>query len=599
MINVCRISHATLASPDISPQLDHYTRIMGLSVAAREQGRVVLATREGVEVLVLEEGARSQLSALAFQVSPGLDLEALRRSLGAAGVDARLASGLTPGVSEAVCFTDPDGTRIELFADYRFTPSADVVAGISPLRLGHVARFVPNYDEVRAFYLETLGFRVSDERTDVGAFLRCGPDHHTINIFRNQQRSLAHIAFEVKDAGEINRSCDILARNGSKLDWGPSRHNIGHNVACYHVDPGGVRVEIYTEMDQMKSEELGYFDPRPWHTDLQELLGRMGRVIATEPIAAAPLPRPIGLSMHATPFSLDGALDLAALRGSLDRLIDAGLGVILGSGGNGEGHTLTPDELRAVYRTGVAAYGGGMPVHANPPEQHTAAATVQHARLACEAGVDVVHIYGPAGWHGMRPTELELRRFFDAVIPAIDRPVAIGVASIIGYTLDPALVVQLCRDFPAITTIRLPPYADDYLLRLKGQLPPTTSFLVPVAGSPGALGLGAAGIYGSEANIIPKTMRRYLDGIAANDLTSATATYDELRRFATYVAQWEPSSVRWVKMAMRVLGLPGGAGGLREPYSLPDATELQRFADGLARLGLPEIDALLSAPRLR
>jgi hypothetical protein len=24
---------------------------------------------------------------------------------------------------------------------------------------------------------------------------------------------------------------------------------------------------LYAEMDQMKDEELGYFDPRPWHED--------------------------------------------------------------------------------------------------------------------------------------------------------------------------------------------------------------------------------------------------------------------------------------------------------------------------------------------
>jgi len=25
--------------------------------------------------------------------------------------------------------------------------------------------------------------------------------------------------------------------------------------------------ELYTELDQMKDEALGYFDPRPWHRD--------------------------------------------------------------------------------------------------------------------------------------------------------------------------------------------------------------------------------------------------------------------------------------------------------------------------------------------
>ena len=58
---------------------------------------------------------------------------------------------------------------------------------------------------------------------------------------------------------------DYLAHNKVQLVWGPGRHIIGHNVAIYHRNPDLVRVEIFTEMDQMKDEDLGYFDPRPWH----------------------------------------------------------------------------------------------------------------------------------------------------------------------------------------------------------------------------------------------------------------------------------------------------------------------------------------------
>ena len=29
----------------------------------------------------------------------------------------------------------------------------------------------------------------------------------------------------------------------------------------------GIRVEFYGELDQMKDEALGYYEPRPWHED--------------------------------------------------------------------------------------------------------------------------------------------------------------------------------------------------------------------------------------------------------------------------------------------------------------------------------------------
>ena len=58
-----------------------------------------------------------------------------------------------------------------------------------------------------------------------------------------------------------------LARHDIHLVWGPGRHIIGHNIAIYHRNADKVRVEFFCEMDQMKDEALGYFDPRPWHQD--------------------------------------------------------------------------------------------------------------------------------------------------------------------------------------------------------------------------------------------------------------------------------------------------------------------------------------------
>jgi catechol 2,3-dioxygenase-like lactoylglutathione lyase family enzyme len=240
---------------------------MGLRALAESVSHAVLATREGLEALAFEKGAETGLSRLSFEIDPALSLHEAKAILAEAGIAAEEVNDVSPGISRALRFTDPAGTEIDLFNAYDFTVGDMRHAiGIMPLQLGHVARFVADVPALTAFYCDTFGFRVSDWRTDVGAFLRCGPDHHTINMFKGEPR-LAHLAFEVKDGAELHRACDVLALNGSKLDWGPSRHNIGHNIACYHLDANGHRVEIYTEMDQMKSEELGYFEPRPWHQE--------------------------------------------------------------------------------------------------------------------------------------------------------------------------------------------------------------------------------------------------------------------------------------------------------------------------------------------
>ena len=121
-----------------------------------------------------------------------------------------------------------------------------------------------------SFYTDVLGFKVSDWMGDRFSFLRCGVDHHTVNFVRYEEARLHHIAFEVRDMAELQRSCDFLARNGIQLVWGPIRHVVGHNIAAYHRNPDDQRVELFCELDIMRDEALGYFEPRPWHEDFPQ-----------------------------------------------------------------------------------------------------------------------------------------------------------------------------------------------------------------------------------------------------------------------------------------------------------------------------------------
>jgi catechol 2,3-dioxygenase-like lactoylglutathione lyase family enzyme len=156
---------------------------------------------------------------------------------------------------------------IEIFSDFEFAPRDDNFNGVMPLKLGHIAYTCPDVQSIVKFYCDVLGFRVSDWRGDFFAFLRCSRDHHTVNFLRDQKTGIHHIAFEVRDWTDIKRASDFLAQSNVHLTWGPLRHIIGHNIAIYHKNPDGVVIEFYCEMDQMYDEQLGFFEPRPWHQD--------------------------------------------------------------------------------------------------------------------------------------------------------------------------------------------------------------------------------------------------------------------------------------------------------------------------------------------
>jgi catechol 2,3-dioxygenase-like lactoylglutathione lyase family enzyme len=267
MIKVKRLGHATIATPDLEAQVDYYGRLLGLSVIERSKDRVFLGSKQGLEAIELVKGKPNDLKRVSFQIAPGTDLGDVVKELGKMGIKAERRKDVSPGVADAVTLEDPKGTPIDLYAEYEFAKRDDTPNIFNILKLGHVAYRVLDVQQIVKFYSEVLGFRVSDWRGDFFVFMRCNTDHHTLNFIIDEKPQLHHIAFEVLDWSEINKAGDWLARNKIHLVWGPGRHVIGHNVATYHRNSDLVRVEIFTEMDQMKDEALGYFDPRPWHQE--------------------------------------------------------------------------------------------------------------------------------------------------------------------------------------------------------------------------------------------------------------------------------------------------------------------------------------------
>src|SRR6266550_5262860 len=267
MLQVKRAGHSTLTTPDIGRMIDYFTRIVGLNLVAREKDHAILATKSGLEAIALERGDAADAPRLSFQIAPSSDLADIAARLNKAGIKSERRHDITPGIREALAFRDPKGTTLEIFADRAFAPDDDSFTGVMPLKLGHIAYQCPDVAGIVKFYCDVLGFRVSDWRSDFFAFLRCSRDHHTVNFLRDTKTAIHHIAFEVRDEAEINRACDFLARKNIKLFWGPIRHLIGHNIAIYHKNPDGITVEFFTDLDLMYDEELGYFEPRPWHQD--------------------------------------------------------------------------------------------------------------------------------------------------------------------------------------------------------------------------------------------------------------------------------------------------------------------------------------------
>jgi catechol 2,3-dioxygenase-like lactoylglutathione lyase family enzyme len=265
MIKIAKIGHATFETADLGRQLAYYTEVLGLAVVEKSARSAVLACPADHTSVVVQQGPQAGCVKLSLELAPS-DAGDITSQLTASGIKWSQKSDAQAGIAQTVCVTTPDGLNVDLIQTA--TPSgARSLTGIAPAKLGHIAFKVQDVQKTVDFYVNVLGFRVSDWMGDFFAFLRCGPDHHTVNLLRGPTPKMHHIAFEADNWDHIRRASDLLSLRDMPIIWGPGRHGIGHNIFIYHRDPDGQIIELYTELDKMSVEELGYFDPQPWHRD--------------------------------------------------------------------------------------------------------------------------------------------------------------------------------------------------------------------------------------------------------------------------------------------------------------------------------------------
>ena len=266
MITVNSIAHAAFETSDLERKIDHFTNVLGLKVVSRDKDTCYLTCPLDERSIVLNASSRSRCSQLGFYIPADAELADFAKQISGHGIKADIKSDAMPGVPRLLSFEDTNGTRINVFPDEKRAVPSSRPSGVSALKLGHIAFIAPDVGSVVDFYCKVLGFKFSDSIEDWFVWLRCNPDHHTVNFIRGNTTKMHHLAFEVKDWGQLQLACDFLSKNGFPTVWGPGRHGCGHNLFAYHRDPDGQIIELFTELDQMR-DDLGCYEPRPWHRE--------------------------------------------------------------------------------------------------------------------------------------------------------------------------------------------------------------------------------------------------------------------------------------------------------------------------------------------
>ena len=126
-----------------------------------------------------------------------------------------------------------------------------------PRTFSHIVCFVPEIPAAESFYVDRLGFKVTD-RFEVGPFLRPAGtrDHHTLFFIRTPayMKGCEHLAFHMGGPTELMLAGTRFVRAGYQSAWGPGRHKFGSNWFWYFNSPLGCHFEYDADMDQHDDE---------------------------------------------------------------------------------------------------------------------------------------------------------------------------------------------------------------------------------------------------------------------------------------------------------------------------------------------------------
>jgi 4-hydroxy-2-oxoglutarate aldolase len=256
-----------------------------------------------------------------------------------------------------------------------------------------------------------------------------------------------------------------------------------------------------------------------------------------------------------TPFTSEGALDLAAFEANLESYQGTGVHGFLVLGSNGEAPVLDESEKLALVRA-ARKRGADKPLLAGVGLESTQA-TISLARKAADAGADGVLVLPPFYFRA-RMSDDVLRKHFEAVAEASPVPVLLySVPQVTGSSLSPALVAALCRH-PKVAGMKESSGDVALMSRLAASAP--DSFAALCGSGPviyPALCVGARGGILAVACCAPRPAARLYEAVQAADHARARRLQELLLPLALAVTAGH--GVPGLKAAMDLAGFRGGS----------------------------------------
>ncbi|WP_328663090.1 VOC family protein [Nocardia salmonicida] len=262
------LGKVTIGVPNPAETIEYYSEF---GLAHLGDGR--FATRDGGEQLQVVHSPLRRLVELTVAADDRDDLGSVASRLTALGIP----SEQDP---TTVCAVEPvTGTLVRVVVRSRISveppvpstlyngpgridrwgraPFLSRTEPVQPRKLGHAVLGSTDLASTMRFFVDGLGFKVSDYMGEKAAFLRCSVEHHNVLVLAAPVNFMHHTSWQVDDIDEVGRGAQaMLEGHPERHIWGLGRHYAGANFFWYLKDPAGNFSEYYSDMDTVPEDDL-------------------------------------------------------------------------------------------------------------------------------------------------------------------------------------------------------------------------------------------------------------------------------------------------------------------------------------------------------
>jgi 2,3-dihydroxybiphenyl 1,2-dioxygenase len=230
------------------------TKLVGLQAVEKSPSLLAFRMDDRKQRIVIDRAMPDGARFFGWEVADAAALEALAARLEKAEVDVTAEPQVLADdrrVRGLISFRDPAGNRLEVFygAEVDNTPFSPgrSISGFrtGPLGLGHAVLTVENIDAVMPFYVDLLGFSLSDymQRPFRAYFFHINARHHSLALIETGKNGMHHLMVELFSLDDVGQCYDVALSQKECVSVTLGRHTNDLMTSFYAKSPSSFMIE--------------------------------------------------------------------------------------------------------------------------------------------------------------------------------------------------------------------------------------------------------------------------------------------------------------------------------------------------------------------